>query len=107
MDKSKVMQRLMATFLDELDEHVRACNHDLLSLEKNPSGLERAERFKTLFRTAHSLKGAARSVNVQLIERSCHQLEEILTSVRDGASPLTSDLLALLFATVDAFEEAG
>ncbi|MBI2805975.1 MAG: response regulator [Planctomycetes bacterium] len=107
MDKSKIMQRLMATFLEELEEYVRSFNQDLLALEKNPPPEEQAQRFKTLFRTAHSLKGAARAVNVDPIEAACHSLEEILVSVRDGERFLGQEVFALLFAAVDAFEEAG
>jgi two-component system chemotaxis sensor kinase CheA len=107
MDKSKIMQRLMMTFLEELEEHVRNFNQELLILEKNPPAEERAERLKTLFRSIHSLKGAARSVNVDLIEGACHRLEEILTGVRDGQTPLTAELTSLFFAVADALEEAG
>jgi two-component system chemotaxis sensor kinase CheA len=107
MDKTKMMQHLMATFREELEEHVRAFNQNLLSLEKIVSAPERAERFTLLFRTAHSLKGAARAVNVDLIEGACHRLEEILTMARDGRAALDADMMALLFATVDAIEEAG
>jgi two-component system chemotaxis sensor kinase CheA len=107
MDKEKLARRLMATFLGELEEHVRALNRDLLALEKDPGASERAECFKTLFRTAHSLKGAARSVNVGLIESTCHQLEDILGAARDGRAALDPDLFALLFAAADAIEEAG
>ena len=57
MDKAKLVQRLMATFLEELEEHVQALNRDLLALEQDPAGEKRADRLKTLFRTAHSLKG--------------------------------------------------
>src|SRR5262249_50195007 len=106
MDKTKLMQRLMVTFLEELEEHVRSLNHDFLQLEKNPED-EQEARLKTLFQSAHSLKGAARSVNVHLIERACHQLEEILTALQERRLHLHQDLFALLFATVDAMEEAG
>ena len=61
MDKDKLAKLLMATFLEELDEHVRALNRDLLALEQNPSAADRAELWKVLFRSAHSLKGAARA----------------------------------------------
>jgi two-component system chemotaxis sensor kinase CheA len=110
MDKIKLMQRLMGTFLEELEEHVRALNCDLLALEKSQDGAEPgnvAERLKTLFRTTHSLKGAARAVNADVIEKACHQLEEILTAVRGGLLPFDADLFALLFATADGLEEAG
>ena len=107
MDKDKLAKLLMAMFLEELGEHVRALNHDLLALEQNPSAADRAELWKVLFRSAHSMKGAARAVNVELIERVCHHLEEILTSARDGQLTLTPALFALLFETADAIESAG
>jgi len=106
MDQEKLIKRLMATFLEELAEHVESLNRDLLALEKDP-GADRADLLQTLFRTAHSLKGAARSVNVELIEGACHQLEEILAAAQDGQRPLTSETFPLLFATADAIEEAG
>ena len=62
---------------------------------------------RTLFRTAHSLKGAARSVSVGLIESACHRLEEILAAVRDGKKALDAELFVVLFAAADAIEEAG
>src|SRR5262249_11458507 len=107
VNRDQLIQRLMATFLEELEEHVGALNRDLLALEKGATGDERAERLKTLFRTAHSLKGAARAVNAGVIESACHRLEEILASARDGVVPLDSDRFALLFAAADALEEAG
>src|SRR5262249_17332875 len=107
MDKDKLVKRLMATFLDELDEHVRALNHDLLALEKSATHEEQGELLKKLFRTAHSLKGASRSVSVGLLETVCHQLEEILAAARDGRAALGPDQFALLFETADGIEEAG
>src|SRR5258708_1742290 len=56
MDKDQLIKKLMVTFLEELEEHVRSLNADLLALEKAAEGTERAERLTTLFRTAHSLK---------------------------------------------------
>src|SRR5687767_490834 len=107
MDKEKLIQRLMTTFLEELEEHLRALERDLLALDKDSGGEQRTELLKTLFRTAHSLKGAARSVNIRPIEAACHELEEILSALRDGLRPLTPDLLQLLFTTTDALKEAG
>jgi two-component system chemotaxis sensor kinase CheA len=107
VDKDQLIKRLMTTFLEELHENVGALNRDLLALEKDATAAGRAARFKTLFRTVHSLKGAARSVSVGLIESACHRLEEILAAARDGRVPIGPDLMALLFATADAIEEAG
>jgi two-component system, chemotaxis family, sensor kinase CheA len=107
MDRNKLIERLMATFLGELEEHVRTFNEVLLSFEKEPESPDRAEGFKTILRVAHSLKGASRSVGITAIEEACHRVEEILASARDGRRPLDADRFALLFATADAIEEAG
>ncbi len=107
MDRAKLLERLMATFVGELAEHVRTLNGELLALEKDPDGPTRAERFKTLLRAAHSLKGAARSVNVGLIEEASHRLEDVLLAARDGRVAADPELFALLYAAADALEEAA
>ena len=107
MDKNQLIKRLMATFLGEIEEHVRTMNDDMLALEKDPQAPDRTERLKSLFRSAHSMKGAARSVNVETIEDACHRLEEILSKARDGSVPLDPNRFSLMFETVDAIEEAG
>ena len=107
MDKAKLITRLMNTFLDELQGHVRALNRESLALEKNPPEAERAKRLQELLRTAHSLKGAARSVDLSLIEDACHGLEDLLAGVRDNRVAFDSELFSLLFATADSLEEAA
>jgi two-component system chemotaxis sensor kinase CheA len=107
VDQDKLIQRLMATFLVEMGEHVRALNRDLLALEKEEAPSARADLVTTLFRSAHSLKGAARSVNVTVVESACHQLETILASARDGTLTIGPDLFRLLFEAADAIEDAG
>jgi len=107
MDKRELTKRLMTTYLDELDEHVRTLNRDLLALEKDPAAEQREKLIQSLFRAAHSLKGASRAVDIELIEQVCHVLEDLLASVRDSHRALGSDLFAMLFKAADAIEEAG
>jgi two-component system chemotaxis sensor kinase CheA len=107
MDKGSLIKRLMVTFLEEMDEHLNALNRDLLTLEKDPESNGRSELLKALFRTAHSMKGAARSVNVTLIESACHRLEEILAAAQEGQVTVNAGLFGLLFTTADAIEEVG
>jgi two-component system chemotaxis sensor kinase CheA len=107
VDRDQLIQRLMVTFREELAEHVATLNRELMALEKESDSSRRGEILQTLFRTAHSLKGAARSVNVGMIERACHQLEEILGAAREGSILPGPEHFALLFETTDAAEEAG
>ena len=104
MDRDTLIKRLMATFLGELDEHVRGLNRDLMALEK---GEKRAEAFGSMLRASHSLKGAARSVDAGPIEAASHLLEDLFAAGRDGRLALTPEMTGLLFGAVDAIEEAG
>src|SRR5712691_7103856 len=106
MDNDKLAKRLLSTFQEELPEHVGALNENLLALEKDPGGAGSAERIKSLFRAAHSLKGAARSVAVKPIEEMCHHLEEVLRAVQNGVLPLGEESFAILFAAADALDDA-
>ncbi|MEW5847813.1 MAG: response regulator [Myxococcota bacterium] len=106
MDKDTLKARLLATFLGELQEQVRALEANAMALEKYPEEA-RPEILKALFRVAHSLKGAARSAGVPLIEAACHRLEETLGRARDGLFPVGPDLVPELLATVDALSDAG
>src|SRR5688500_8687390 len=106
LDREELVRRLTATFLEEVAEHVRVFNRELLSLERDPQ-LRRAEAVQSLFRAAHSLKGAARSVNATAIALLSHKLEELLLQVRVGKRALEPELFALLFRVSDSLLEGG
>lgn len=106
MDREALRAHLAATFMDELEEHVRALNREALALERD-AGAERPEILRTLFRAAHSLKGAARSAGVPPIEAVCHVLEELLVRARDGAVLPDAAFVQLLLAAADALEDAA
>ena len=72
------LKRLRQTFRIEAEDHVRAISAGLLELEKTSktSAPEmRARIIETIFREAHSLKGAARSVSLNDIESICQPVE--------------------------------
>ncbi|MFQ5479185.1 MAG: response regulator [Candidatus Binatia bacterium] len=107
MDKEDLalIESLMPTFLEDLEEHAYALNSDLLALESTTAIEERSELFRSLFRTAHTIKGASAMMNVPLLEESCHHFEDILGALRDNLLSLTPDLLQLLFETADGVED--
>src|SRR5688500_18908166 len=97
----------MASFVGELEDVVRAFNRDLLALERAASPGAHDELVRSLFREAHSLKGAARAVRLGLIEAVCHRLEALLADLRDGRIQLHPELFELLFAAADALGDAA
>lgn len=107
VDRAKLLQRLMATFLDELDEHVRTLNDGVLSLEKDPADDDRTALLSEIFRAAHSLKGAARAVDQPAIEQVCHHMESVLGGLRDRRLDASADLFTLLLNATDAIGISG
>jgi two-component system chemotaxis sensor kinase CheA len=104
MNREELARRLLATFVSELEEQVRQMNEDLLALEGDGTN---AERLKSLFRVAHTLKGAARASGVSVVEQATHHLEGMLVGPRDGKQILTPGDFALLYDAADALLDAG
>jgi two-component system chemotaxis sensor kinase CheA len=76
--EDEFLQRLRATFMVEADEHVQAMLSGVLELEKTPPSQIKIEAIETIFRHAHSLKGAARATNAADVETICQALETVL-----------------------------
>lgn len=104
MTREELAARVLATFLDELDEQLPLLNAELLALEADASD---AARLRSVFRVMHTLKGAARAAGVPRIEMACHGLESMLAAVRGGTKTLGSGEFALLFEAADALADAG
>jgi two-component system chemotaxis sensor kinase CheA len=107
VDREKLAQRLMATYLEELQEHVVSLNRNLMAMEDDPAAEERPELFNLLFRAAHSLKGASRAVSIELVETVCHHMEDVLGAARDGKLELMPQHFSVLFQAVDGIEDVG
>jgi two-component system, chemotaxis family, sensor kinase CheA len=103
MPRDDLTERLRGTFLQELEDQVRELNGGLLALEQRPRD---AAIIRTLFRSAHSVKGAARVAGEPAVEDACHALESVFAQARDGDLALDGASFSLLFATVDALAEA-
>ena len=102
MTEDALAVRLLAIFVEELDEQVQQLNDDLLALERTPAD---ADRLRGVFRVMHTLKGASRAAGLRLVEEVCHALEHELSRVRDGGVALGGAQIALLFEAADALGE--
>ncbi|WP_182870705.1 hybrid sensor histidine kinase/response regulator [Rhodopirellula sp. JC639] len=107
MNREQLAEQLMATFLDELHVHVNTLGRDLLALENKLSDHERAEAWTSIFRAAHSLKGASAVVHINPIHVACHRLEDIFEHYRDSDQSLCPEMTSVLLKAVDAIEEIG
>lgn len=106
-------KRLLATFRDETREHQSAISAGLIELEKSIEPEKRQALLETIFREAHSLKGAARAVGMSGIESLSHALEGVFAGFRRQEvvpSPALFDLLHRANDTIGTFllsEETG
>jgi len=97
-------KRLLATFRGEAEDHVRDISGGLIDLENTPGAEERAPIVEKVFRAAHSLKGAARAVNLKDIETICQSLETVLARAKRREIELTADVLDVLHEAMNEVE---
>jgi len=102
MDDLEFLARLKATFRGEAEEHLRAITDGLIELEKAKLPEKRDELMETVFREAHSFKGAARSVSLKEIESICQALEGAFSALKSGSIDVTPGMFDLLHRSVDA-----
>ncbi len=94
-------KRLLAIFRDETKEHLAAISDGLLALEKAVEPEMRKKVLETVFREAHSLKGAARSVGMSGIESLSHALEGVFAGIKRQEVAFTPVLFDLLHRVAD------
>ena len=95
--------RLLGIFLGELDDQLVVMNADLIALEADPRD---GARLRSLFRVAHTLKGAASAVGVDAVAEICHSLETMLAKARDAGLVLGAEQFRILFSAADSLAEA-
>lgn len=98
---NETLNKLLGTFRVEAGERLQAMSSALFALEKSPPGTERMDMIETIFREVHSLKGAARAVNLTRIESVCQTLESLFAALKAGQFNFSSSLLDLLHEAVD------
>jgi len=95
------LQRLLSTFDLEAREHIRAISAGLIALERTTAAGQQLDVIETIFREAHSLKAAARAVNVVEIEAICWPLEGIFAALKGGEITLSPALFDALHQATD------
>ncbi|TWU20524.1 Gliding motility regulatory protein [Novipirellula galeiformis] len=107
MDEQEFAALLMETFLQELREHLDTLSHELLAVEKEQSPKQLDESWKTIFRAAHTLKGAAAAVAVEPIQFACHHLEDIFGFYRDQGVAAPAAMTSRMLKVIDAIEDVA
>lgn len=98
----ETMDEIFKIFQVESEEIISRINNNLLSLEKNPKD---KEIIFTLFRDAHSLKGAARMIGFDDVQNLAHKMEDVLGLAKDDKIAINSKVVDILYKTVDFLVE--
>lgn len=97
-------QKLLATFQIEHRDHVEQIR-SLLAMIESTGAAAAGPEMEEVFRRAHSLKGAARAVDLRPIEGLAHRLETLFSRVRKGEFVLTKDVTEVVQRVLDASED--
>ncbi|MEY2913191.1 MAG: hypothetical protein RLZZ184_2500 [Cyanobacteriota bacterium] len=88
----------MDLFRLEAKAQVAILNHELLAIENNPQS---SQILETMMRAAHSIKGAARIVNLDGVVELTHVMEDCFVATQAKTITLTPDNVDVLLQGVD------
>ena len=95
---------LLELFREEMAAHSAVLTEGLLSLERQGGTRERIE---PLMRAAHSIKGAARVVDLEPIVRVAHAMEDVLVAAGAGKATLDAGAIDVLLGALDWMNGLG
>ena len=98
------LRELLKDFRVEAAEHLQAIVDGLLMLEKKPDDEAGEALIESMFREVHSMKGAARAVNLVQIEQLCMSLEDVFHEIKNKQLTLQSHMFGLFYRTSDTLQ---
>jgi two-component system chemotaxis sensor kinase CheA len=101
---SDIRQKLAAIFQGEHAEHLEHIR-SILALAESAAGSSAGTELDEAFRRAHSLKGAARAVDLEAVEGLASGLETLFSRVREGSLTLDRQATRVIHQVLDASEE--
>jgi two-component system chemotaxis sensor kinase CheA len=92
------MSALLDQFIEEAGDLLEAAGAALLVLERNPAD---ARAINDLFRSIHTFKGTSALFDFPALTKLVHTGEDLLDAVREGAVPVSGELVDLQLETLD------
>jgi two-component system sensor histidine kinase and response regulator WspE len=91
---------MLELFRVEVENQTQVLTGALLELERSGAS---AARLESLMRSAHSLKGAARIINLQILVGLAHAMEDFFVAAQQGKLKLSRPETEVLLAGIDLF----
>jgi two-component system chemotaxis sensor kinase CheA len=92
------LQEILSIYKAESEEHLLKMNECLIRLEKET---DRTDILEEIFREAHSLKGSARMIGFEVVEKVAHRLEDLFGVARKGELSLGPETFDVIFEAID------
>lgn len=93
----ELLAELLGIFAVEAEEHLRVMADGLLAIEQSTDGPGLDE----VFRAAHSLKGASRSVGLERAEAIAHALESVFAALQADSEAFDTSEFTFLYTAID------
>ena len=100
--ENDLLKKLLSTFKLEAEERLKTLSSSLLRLEESPPDEERNTIVESIYREAHSLKGAARAVGLTDIEAVCQSLESVISALKRGTIAPSPEMYDTFYRVIDA-----
>jgi len=95
-------EELLKDFFIEAELQVETLEQNILVLENDPGEKDSIDE---IFRAAHTLKGAAATVQMTQLAKFTHLVEDVLDGIRGGGTAVDEGVIDLLLNSIDVIKE--
>lgn len=98
------LKELLEDFRIEATEHLQIISDGLLMLEKSVDSGGDASKIEEVFRVIHSMKGAARAVNLLRLEQLAMVMEGVFHEIKNNKLRLRAQMFDVLYPAADMLQ---
>jgi len=91
-------EELLKDFFSEAEQQVAQLEQNILVLENDPSN---KDAINEIFRAAHTLKGAAGTVQMKELAGFTHLVEDVFDAIRNGSIKVEERMIDVLLSSID------
>lgn len=101
IDKDDLQKRLQAAFKVEVKDRLQIMSSDLIKLEQVTVVEECDEIVESIFRQAHSLKGASRAVGFSAVEKIATAFESVFSALKNKNIEISPEMMDVVLHATD------
>ncbi|MCX7787117.1 MAG: chemotaxis protein CheW [Spirochaetes bacterium] len=94
-------EELLKDFFSEAEQQVAQLEQNILVLEHEPSNRDAIDE---MFRAAHTLKGAAGTVQMKELASFTHLVEDVMDAIRNGSVQVNERIIDVLLSSIDVIK---